>query len=157
MERCRGALDDEAFAELVRRYRDRVYRLVLSVLGREFAGDAEEVAQEVFLRVHHALASFRMSEQEQMDRLLRAAMADSPPRLSAAFDQKVATGVRRQRRTLRPVGKLILAGYSVTAVALSAVVLERQDVGWGLTAASLAIPLVLAATLVRRNRRASSG
>ena len=98
-----------------------------------------------------------MSEQERMDRLLRAAMADSPPRLSAAFDHRVAAGVRRQRRTLSPIGKLILAGYSVTAVALSAVVLERQDIGWGLTAVSLAIPLVLAATLVLRNRRASSG
>lgn len=56
--RCRDG-DERAFAELVSRYRDPVFRLVVSILGPGFAGDAEEVAQEVFLRVHHALASFR--------------------------------------------------------------------------------------------------
>lgn len=56
--RCRDG-DERAFAELVRRYRDPVFRLALSILGQAFAGDAEDVAQEVFLKVHHALASFR--------------------------------------------------------------------------------------------------
>jgi len=51
--------NQDAFAELVRRHSDRVFRLALSILGREFAAEAEEVAQEVFLKVHHALASFR--------------------------------------------------------------------------------------------------
>jgi RNA polymerase sigma-70 factor (ECF subfamily) len=51
--------DQQAFAELVRRHRDRVFRLALSILGREFVPEAEDVAQEVFLKVHHAIASFR--------------------------------------------------------------------------------------------------
>ena len=51
--------DQEAFAELFRRHSDRVFRLALSILGRGFAAEAEDVAQEVFLKVHHALASFR--------------------------------------------------------------------------------------------------
>ena len=51
--------DQQAFAELVRRYRDRVFRLALSILGREFVPEAEDVAQEVFLKVHYAIASFR--------------------------------------------------------------------------------------------------
>ena len=51
--------DQEAFAELVRRHRTRVFRLAASILGREFIPEAEEVAQEVFLKVHHALESFR--------------------------------------------------------------------------------------------------
>jgi RNA polymerase sigma-70 factor (ECF subfamily) len=51
--------DQDAFAELFRRYSDRVFRLALSILGRGFAAEAEDVAQEVFLKVHHALASFR--------------------------------------------------------------------------------------------------
>lgn len=55
--------DKEAFAELVRRYRDPVFRVALSILGPGFAAEAEEVAQEVFLRVHHALASFRGEAQ----------------------------------------------------------------------------------------------
>ena len=61
--RCRDDRDDDAFAELVRRHRDAVFRLALSILGPGFAGDAEEVAQEVFLRVHHALRSFRGEAQ----------------------------------------------------------------------------------------------
>jgi RNA polymerase sigma-70 factor (ECF subfamily) len=40
-----------------------VFRLAVSILGPGFAGEAEEVAQEVFLRVHHALASFRGEAQ----------------------------------------------------------------------------------------------
>jgi len=51
--------DQDAFAELVRRHSDRVFRLALSILGQGFAPEAEDVAQEVFLKVHHALASFR--------------------------------------------------------------------------------------------------
>ena len=57
--RCRESADDAAFAELVRRYRGPVFRLAVSILGREFAPEAEDVAQDVMLRVHHALPSFR--------------------------------------------------------------------------------------------------
>ncbi len=51
--------DQQAFAELVRRHRARVFRLAVSILGREFIPEAEDVAQEVFLKVHHAIKSFR--------------------------------------------------------------------------------------------------
>lgn len=59
MERCRESADEAAFAELVRRYRGPVFRLVVSILGQGFSADAEDVAQDVMLRVHHALSSFR--------------------------------------------------------------------------------------------------
>jgi len=59
VERCRESADEAAFAELVRRYRGPVFRLAVSVLGQEFAPEAEDVAQDVMLRVHHALRSFR--------------------------------------------------------------------------------------------------
>lgn len=61
--RCRDDGDERAFAELVGRYRDRVFRLAVSILGQGFAGEAEEVAQEVFLRAHRGLASFRGDAQ----------------------------------------------------------------------------------------------
>lgn len=51
--------DEQAFAELVRRHSTMVFRLAVSILGREFVPEAEDVAQEVFLKVHHALQSFR--------------------------------------------------------------------------------------------------
>lgn len=62
VDRCResaSATADAAFAELVRRYREPVFRLAVSILGQEFAPEAEDVAQDVMLRVHHALRSFR--------------------------------------------------------------------------------------------------
>jgi RNA polymerase sigma-70 factor (ECF subfamily) len=55
--------DEAAFAELVGRYREPVFRLAVSILGPEFRADAEDVTQEVFLRVHHGLASFRGEAQ----------------------------------------------------------------------------------------------
>lgn len=51
--------DQEAFAQLVRRHSPLVFRLAVSILGREFVPEAEDVTQEVFLKVHHAITSFR--------------------------------------------------------------------------------------------------
>ena len=51
--------DQQAFAELIRRYRALVFRLAVSILGREFIPEAEDEAQEVFLKVQHAIESFR--------------------------------------------------------------------------------------------------
>jgi len=51
--------DQQAFEELVRRHRDHVFRLAVSIMGKEFIPEAEDVSQEVFLKVHHAIASFR--------------------------------------------------------------------------------------------------
>ena len=51
--------DEQAFAELVRRHSALVFRLAVSILGREFIPEAEDVTQEVFLKVHRAMESFR--------------------------------------------------------------------------------------------------
>jgi len=58
MARAQGG-DQEAFAELLRRHGELVFRLALSILGQGFTSEAQDVVQEVFLKVHHALASFR--------------------------------------------------------------------------------------------------
>jgi RNA polymerase sigma-70 factor (ECF subfamily) len=57
--RCREAADGQAFAELVRRYQGPVFRLAVSILGQPFAPEAEDVTQDVMLRVYHALPTFR--------------------------------------------------------------------------------------------------
>jgi RNA polymerase sigma-70 factor (ECF subfamily) len=49
--------DQRAFARLVEKHDCRVMSLVRSILGQGF--DAEEVYQEIFLKVHRALGSFR--------------------------------------------------------------------------------------------------
>lgn len=59
VDRCRQAADERAFGELVRRYREPVFRLAASILGPEHAAEGEDVAQEVMLRVHRSLGSFR--------------------------------------------------------------------------------------------------
>jgi RNA polymerase sigma factor (sigma-70 family) len=59
VQKCCESADEGAFAELVGRYRRPVFRLAVSILGQEFAPEAEDVAQEVMLRVHHSLRSFR--------------------------------------------------------------------------------------------------
>lgn len=55
--------DDDLFALLVERHKDRVFRLIVSVLGPAAANEAEEVTQEVFLLVYRRLASFRMESR----------------------------------------------------------------------------------------------
>lgn len=59
VQRCSESDGEGAFAELVRRYRGPVFRLAVSILGQEFAPEAEDVAQDVMLRVHHALRTYR--------------------------------------------------------------------------------------------------
>ena len=49
--------DDRAFEELVRIYQDRVFSLSLRMIGNR--QEAEDLAQEVFMTVHRAIASYR--------------------------------------------------------------------------------------------------
>jgi RNA polymerase sigma-70 factor (ECF subfamily) len=51
--------DPELFRVLVERHQARVLRLVAALLGPFADTDAQEVTQEVFLRTHDRLASFR--------------------------------------------------------------------------------------------------
>lgn len=56
MDRLRAG-EVRAFEELVRTYQHRVFGVAVRMLGN--AAEAEELAQEVFLRVHRAIADFR--------------------------------------------------------------------------------------------------
>ena len=57
IQRCRSGTDDAAFGELVARYKDLVYGLVLRLaLDRSLADD---LAQDVFLEIHRGLPYFR--------------------------------------------------------------------------------------------------
>lgn len=51
--------DERAFEVLVKKYQDRVFRLAAAMLGPAFVPEAEDVAQEVFVRVHLSLGRFR--------------------------------------------------------------------------------------------------
>jgi len=56
VERLRAG-DPGAFEELVRSYQHRVFGVAVRMLGN--AAEAEEIAQEVFLRVHRSVSEFR--------------------------------------------------------------------------------------------------
>lgn len=49
--------DDSAFSELVRAHQTRIYRVCLAALGDP--QEADEAAQDVFVRMHHKLSGFR--------------------------------------------------------------------------------------------------
>jgi RNA polymerase sigma-70 factor (ECF subfamily) len=59
VESCRDTGNEAAFAELVRRYQRPVFRIAISILGQGCVQEAEDVAQDVMVRVHHALRTFR--------------------------------------------------------------------------------------------------
>ncbi len=84
--------DLRLFDELVVRYRERMMRLVLSVLGPELANDAEDVVQEAFLKAHDRLAGFR-GQSRFGSWLYRVAY-------NRALDQRRAAA-RRERRARR--------------------------------------------------------
>ena len=48
--------DQEAFAELIERYKDKIYRLGYRMLGNQ--QEAEDITQETFLRVHMNLEKY---------------------------------------------------------------------------------------------------
>ncbi len=52
-----NAGDEAAFVEIITRYREKMYAVALSVLRNP--ADAEEIAQDTFIRAHRGLARFR--------------------------------------------------------------------------------------------------
>src|SRR5438093_12439319 len=56
VERCRSG-DERAFQDLIDRYKDLVFALIARTV--QDRGRAEDLAQEVFLRVHRGLPYFR--------------------------------------------------------------------------------------------------
>ncbi len=60
LERARNG-DREAFDDLIRRYADRLYSLVASLVGP--GHDAEEVVQETFLRAWKSIGRFKGESQ----------------------------------------------------------------------------------------------
>jgi len=77
--------DDDLFQVLVERFKDRVFRLVVSMLGPGNEAEAEDVVQEVFVLVFRKIGTFRhdsdfstwlyrMARNRAIDRLRTARM-----------------------------------------------------------------------------------
>jgi RNA polymerase sigma-70 factor (ECF subfamily) len=101
--------DDAAYERLVRQYQEAVFRLAYLLLGS--ADDAEDTAQEVFIRAHRALNSF--DESRPLRPWLLAITANTARNRRRAFGRYVAA-----------LRRLIVPEYSPSAEAESA--LEAQ-------------------------------
>jgi RNA polymerase sigma-70 factor (ECF subfamily) len=89
--------DHEAFTELVRRYQDRIFNTAYRFMGeRQFA---EDITQDVFLKVYHGLARF----QE------KAAFSTWIYRITlnqcTSVARKLSTRKRKQEVSLTPVSE----------------------------------------------------
>lgn len=83
IERARSG-DDDAFGELVRMHQDRVYRTAVRLVGPE---DAQDVAQEVFLKAYRELKRFRA----------RSALSTWLYRMTVNLALNYLRGMRRER------------------------------------------------------------
>jgi len=83
-----------------------------------------------------------------MDRLLRRSMAAPVPSLPPDFDQRVMRELRKPQ-PLDRYRRILLAGYGLTSVAASVLIMRSQGLDWGPIALMILGPLALLATVPR--------
>lgn len=91
--------------------------------------------------------------EDGIDRLLRRSMAAPIPGLPPDFDQRLMREVERRSQPLDRYHRMLLAGYGLVSVAVSAVIMRGQGLDWGTTAGMILAPLALLA-VVRQVRGA---
>jgi RNA polymerase sigma-70 factor (ECF subfamily) len=96
VERCRQG-DDAAFRELVDQYKGLVFGLIARSIPNR--GRAEEVAQDVFLKVHRGLPYFRGDAKLStwIYRIVINALSQERPELATASLDEVVDGEERPR------------------------------------------------------------
>jgi len=94
--RAAQAGDPAAFTELVRRYQRAVYRVAYALTRN--ASDADDLAQETFVRAYQAIGRFRVGEPL------------FPWLARIATNQAISLFRRRKRRPETPIEPLIEAG-----------------------------------------------
>jgi hypothetical protein len=85
--------------------------------------------------------------EADIDSLLRRSMAAPIPSLPPDFDQRLLREVRRTGPLLDRYRQILIAGYGLTSVVASAVVMRGQGLDWGAIAVMILGPLVLVATV----------
>jgi RNA polymerase sigma-70 factor (ECF subfamily) len=147
--------DAHAFDELMRRYRPRVHALALQLTGD--AQEADDVAQEVFLRAFRGLASFRAAAEFSTwlhriavnlgcnaRRSMRRRRADSldDPRVANAVEHD-ASGDANREAELRETSRRLLRAIDSLKPALreTVVLVALEGLTHGQTAELLECPL----------------
>ncbi len=88
-----------------------------------------------------------MSEMEPrepgIDSLLRRSIAAPVPSLPPDFEQRLLRKVSRGSQPLDRYRRILLAGYGLTSVVASAVVMRGHGINWGAIAVTIVGPLAL--------------
>ena len=152
--------DEAAFAELIGRYFDRVYRIAWRVLGG--AADAEDVAQEAFLKAWTAPGQIRdgraigawlsrVATNLAFDRLRRR-RPESPAELPDLVDPRAAADRALERATLETeVADALAALPDRQRAAL--VLVHFEGLGNLEAAATLGVSIEAVESLLARARR----
>jgi hypothetical protein len=80
-----------------------------------------------------------------MDSLLRRSLAAPIPSLPPDFDQRLVREMRRSSQPLDRYRRILLTGYGLLSVVVSAVVMRGQGLDWGAIAGLTLAPLALVA------------
>ena len=101
-----------------------------------------------------------MSEMDprdaEIDGLLRRSMAAPVPNLPGDFEHRLIGELRRRSERLERWRRVLLGGYGVTSVFVSAAAMLEQGLDWGTISATIFAPLVLVAGAVLVKRRAET-
>lgn len=98
--------DTDAYAALVDRHRDLVYTVALRIAGNET--DAEDIAQEAFVRAYKALGAFRGDSKfsSWLYRItVNRALGHIKRRMRAPFVEADADDLRETGRAAAPTGE----------------------------------------------------
>ena len=83
--------------------------------------------------------------EDGIDRLLRRSTAAPIPSLPPDFDQRLMREVRRGSQALDQYRRILLTGYGLVSVVVSAVVMRGQGLDWGVVSGTMLAPLALVA------------
>ena len=83
--------------------------------------------------------------EEGIDRWLRHSMAAPTPSLPRDFEQRMVCAVRRSSQPHDRYDRILLIGYGLVSVVVSAVVMHGQGLDWGVISGTILAPLALVA------------
>jgi hypothetical protein len=79
--------------------------------------------------------------------LLRRSLSAPVPSLPPDFDRRLLREMHRGSRPLHRYRRILLAGYGLTSVAASAMIMRGQGLAWGAIALMILGPLALVAAV----------
>jgi hypothetical protein len=85
--------------------------------------------------------------EAEIDSLLRRSMTAPVPSLPADFDQRLMREVRRSSQPLDRYRRMLVTGYGLTSVVVSAVVMRGQGLDWPAISVMILGPLALVAAI----------